>query len=295
MKTTTKKVLSAVLASALLLSFSACSEKKASEQESNTTTPADNKTTEAAPAENTEEKVIRVGASPAPHAQILEACKDALAEKGYTLEIVEFPDYVLPNLSLDNGELEANFFQHTPYLEEFCASRDVDLVAAVKVHFEPLGIYKGQSDDFENIKDGATIAVPNDPTNEARALQLLADNGLITLTEGVGLNATVKDIIDNPKNIEILEIEAAQLPRTLPDVDFAIINGNYALDAGIIDSLLLTEDPQSDAAQTFANVLAVRKGDENTEATKALVEVLTSDATRAYIEETFGSTVVPVF
>lgn len=270
MKNITKKVLSAVLASTLLVSFAGCSS-------------------------STKSKTIRVGASPAPHAEILESCKDALAEKGYTLKIVEFTDYVQPNLSLDSGDLEANFFQHTPYLEEFCVSNDVDLVAAVKVHFEPLGVYAGKSNDFSNVADGAQIAVPNDPTNEARALQLLADNGLITLTEGVGLNATVKDIIDNPKNVEILEIEAAQLPRTLPDVDFAVINGNYALDADIIDSLLLTEDPSSEAAQQFANVLAVRNGDEDTEATKALVEVLTSDATKAFIEETYGSTVVAVF
>ena len=270
MKNIVKKVLSTVLASALLLSFAGCD--KASDS-----------------------KTIRVGASPAPHAEILESCKDALAAKGYTLEIVEFTDYVQPNLSLDSGDLEANFFQHTPYLEEFCASNNVDLVSAVKIHFEPLGVYAGKSNDFANIADGAEFAVPNDPTNEARALQLLADNDLITLTEGVGLNATVKDIIDNPKNIKILEIEAAQLPRTLLDVDFAVINGNYALDADIIDSLLLTEDPASDAAQEFANILAVRNGDENNEATKALVEVLTSSATKEFIEKTYGSTVVAVF
>ena len=270
MKNIVKKALSLVLASALLVSFTACSDSGDS-------------------------KTIRVGASPAPHAEILENCKAALSAKGYTLEIVEFTDYVQPNLSLDSGDLEANFFQHTPYLEEFCASNGTDLVSAVKVHFEPLGVYAGKSNDFSNIADGAQIAVPNDPTNEARALQLLADNGLITLTEGVGLNATVKDIIDNPKHIDILEIEAAQLPRTLPDVDFAVINGNYALDADIIDSLLLTEDPSSDAAQEFANILAVRSGDEDSEATKALVEALTSAETKAFIEKTYGSTVVAVF
>lgn len=270
MKKTLKKSLAVLLASALLLSFGGCSSEK-------------------------ENKTIRVGASPAPHAQILEVCKEPLAEKGYTLEIVEFTDYVLPNQALDSGDLEANFFQHTPYLEEFCASNDMDLVSAVKVHFEPLGIYKGQSDDLSNVKDGAAIAVPNDVTNEARALQLLAANGLITLKEGVGLTATKNDIVDNPHNIEIIEMEAAQLPRTLPDVDFAVINGNYALDADVIDSLLLTEDPASDAAQEFANIVAVRSGDEDSEAIKALIEVITSESVRAYIEETFGSTVVPVF
>ncbi len=270
MKYIVKKAFSIALAVSLLLSFAGCSE-------------------------SSDSKTIRVGASPAPHAEILEACKDALAEKGYTLEIVEFTDYIQPNLSLDSGDLEANFFQHTPYLENFCENNGTDLVSAVKVHFEPLGVYAGKSNDFSNISDGAQIAVPNDPTNEARALQLLADNSLITLTEGVGLNATVKDIIDNPKNIEILEIEAAQLPRTLADVDFAVINGNYALDADVIDSLLLTEDPSSDAAQEFANILTVRSGDENNEVTKALIEVLTSAETKAFIEKTYGSTVVAVF
>jgi len=269
MKKTLKKALAVLLTSSLLLSFGGCSEK--------------------------ENKTIRVGASPAPHAQILEVCKEALSEKGYTLEIVEFTDYVLPNQALDSGDLEANFFQHTPYLENFCENNNMDLVSAVKVHFEPLGIYKGKSDDLQNIKDGATIAVPNDATNEARALQLLAANGIITLKEGVGLNATKNDIVSAIQNVEIIEMEAAQLPRTLPDVDFAVINGNYALEADIIDSLLLTEDPASDAAQEFANILAVRSGDENNEATKALVEVLTSQTVKTFIKDTFGSTVVAVF
>lgn len=270
MKKLLKKVLSLALASALLVSFAGCSSEK-------------------------EATVIRVGASPAPHAEILESCKDALAEKGYELEIVEFTDYVLPNENLNSGDLEANFFQHTPYLENFCENNNMDLVSAVKVHFEPLGLYKGTGDTLENIAEGATIAVPNDPTNEARALQLLAAQGLISLKEGVGLTATKNDIVDNPKNIEILEIEAAQLPRTLPDVAFAVINGNYALEADVIDSLVLTEDPQSDAAQEFANILAVRAGDENSEITKALVEVLTSAETKAFIEKTYGATVIAVF
>ncbi|MBP1581547.1 MAG: methionine ABC transporter substrate-binding protein, partial [Oscillospiraceae bacterium] len=180
-------------------------------------------------------------------------------------------------------------------LENFCENNNMDLVSAVTVHFVPLGLYKGTGDTLENIAEGATIAVPNDPTNEARALQLLAAQGLISLKEGVGLAATKNDIVDNPKNIEILEIEAAQLPRTLPDVAFAVINGNYALEADVIDSLVLTEDPQSDAAQEFANILAVRAGDENSEITKALVEVLTSAETKAFIEKTYGATVIAVF
>lgn len=270
MKNTLKKALAVLLTSAALLSFGGCSSSK-------------------------ENKTIRVGASPAPHAQILEVCKEPLAKKGYTLEIVEFTDYVLPNQALDSGDLEANFFQHTPYLQNFCENNNMDLVSAVKVHFEPLGIYKGKSDDLQNIKDGATIAVPNDATNEARALQLLAANGIIALKEGVGLTATKNDIVSALHNVEIIEMEAAQLPRTLPDVDFAVINGNYALDADIIDSLLLTEDPASDAAQEFANILAVRSGDENSESIKALVEVLTSETVKTFIHDTFGSTVVAVF
>ncbi len=271
MKNIVKKAFSIILASALLLSFAGCSSEK-------------------------ESSTIKVGASPAPHAQILETCKEALAEKGYTLEIVEFTDYVLPNQSLASGDIDANFFQHTPYLENFCEENKLDLSAAVKVHFEPLGIYKGKSSDLSQLGEGSSIAVPNDPTNEARALQLLASQGLILLKDGVGLEATKNDIIDYPKGkVDIVEMEAAQLPRTLPDVDFAVINGNYALDAGIVDSLLLTEDPASDAAQEFANILAVRSGDEDSAAIKALVDVLTSNATKAFIEETFGSTVVPVF
>lgn len=238
---------------------------------------------------------LKVGASPAPHAQILESCRDALAKEGYQLEVVEFTDYVLPNLSLSSGDLDANYFQHSPYLEEFCQSRDLDLNAAAKIHFEPLGLYKGKCSDLADLQKGAAIAVPNDPTNEARALQLLAANGLLTLKEDAGLEATVLDIVENPYELTFTELEAAQLPRVLPDVDLAVINGNYALDAGITDALLLTEDPASDAAQRFANVIAVRTGDEETPAIKALVKVLTSDETRTFLEETYGSTVVPVF
>lgn len=258
------------LCSAAVLLFNACSSQK-------------------------ELTTLKVGASPAPHAQILESCRDALAKEGYQLEIVEFTDYVQPNLSLSSGDLDANYFQHTPYLEEFCESRDLDLSAAAKIHFEPLGIYKGTCSDLSALEKGATIAVPNDPTNEARALQLLAANGLLTLKEDAGLEATVLDIVENPYELTFTELEAAQLPRVLPDIDLAVINGNYALDAGITDSLLLTEDPASDAAQRFANVIAVRTGDEETPAIKALVKALTSDETRTFLEETYGSTVVPVF
>ncbi len=238
---------------------------------------------------------IKVGASPAPHAEILEACRAVLKEKGYELEVVPFTDYIMPNVALDSGELDANFFQHTPYLEEFCASRKTKLEAAAKIHFEPLGLYGGKSSDLENLPDGAEIAVPNDPTNEARALQLLESTGIIKLRDGAGLSATVQDIAENPHNVKILEAEAAQLPRTLPDVDFAVINGNYAIDADIIDKLLLTEDPESEAAQTFANVLAVQEGKSDTPETKALVEALTSDTVREFIEKTYRNTVVPVF
>ena len=229
-----------------------------------------------------------VGASPSPHAVILEFVKPMLAEQGITLEIREFTDYVLPNIALDEGDLDANFFQHEPYLINFNSEYGTDLIAAAKVHFELLGIYAGKSSDLNNIADGAVIAVPNDTTNEARALQLLESIGLIKIDPSAGLEATVNDITENPHNISIQEIEAAQLPRMLQDTDFAVINGNYALLARITDKMLETESPDADGAMQYVNVLAVRNGDENREDIKALVDALLSPETAAFIEETFG-------
>lgn len=238
---------------------------------------------------------IVVGASPSPHAQILEAVSEQLAQKGYQLEIKEFTDYIMPNTALEDGELDANFFQHQPYLTDFNEKNGTKLVSAAVIHFEPLGIYGGKTADLADLPEGAQIAVPNDTTNEARALWLLQAQGIIEVDEQAGLEATKQDITSNPKNVEIVEMEAAQLPRALADVDFAVINGNYAVAAEIADQVLVTEDKDSEAAKQYANIVAVREGDENREDIKALVEALQSDEVKAYIEETFGSTVIPVF
>lgn len=238
---------------------------------------------------------IVVGASPSPHAQILEAVSEQLAQKGYQLEIKEFTDYIMPNTALEDGELDANFFQHQPYLTDFNEKNGTKLVSAAAIHFEPLGIYGGKTADLADLPEGAQIAVPNDTTNEARALWLLQAQGIIEVDELAGLEATKQDITSNPKNVEIVEMEAAQLPRALADVDFAVINGNYAVAAEIADQVLVTEDKDSEAAKQYANIVAVREGDENREDIKALVEALQSDEVKAYIEETFGSTVIPVF
>ena len=238
---------------------------------------------------------IRVGASPSPHAEILEQAKAQLAELGYELEIVEFTDYVQPNIAVDTGDLDANFFQHTPYLESFNADRGTNIVSVAKIHFEPLGIYPGKTASLDEIKDGAVIAVPNDETNEARALLLLQQEGIIKLKDGVGLSATKLDIVENPHNVEIYEIEAVQETNVLPDVDFAVINGNYAVSAGILDTVLVSESSEGEVPNTYANILAVKAGNENSEAVKALVSVLTSDEMREFINEKYENLFVPVF
>jgi D-methionine transport system substrate-binding protein len=242
---------------------------------------------------------IKVGASPTPHGEILAVAKDELAAKGYELEIVEFTDYVQPNLALQDGSIDANFFQHAPYLESFNEEKGTTLVSAGTVHYEPFGIYPGKTKTLDELKakQDAKIAVPNDTTNEARALLLLEANGIIKLREDAGLTATKNDIVENPNHVEILEIEAAQLPRSLPDVDAAVINGNYALEANLSvgKDALATEDKDSVAAETFANIIAVRAGDENSDKTKALLDALHSDAVRDFINEKYDGAVVPVF
>ena len=240
---------------------------------------------------------LKVAASPTPHAEILNVAKEVLAEQGIDLEVVEFSDYVQPNLVTESGEVDANYFQHTPYLDSFNEENGTHLVSVGAVHYEPFGIYPGKSDDLANIADGATIAVPNDTTNEARALQLLAAQGLITVRDGAGLTATVNDITENPLNLQIKEIEAAQLPRTVQDVDFAVINGNYAMEVGfsVGKDALATEDASSEAAQTYANVLVVKEGRENDPAIQALYAALTGDKVKDYINSTYDGAVVPIF
>ncbi|MGN1097779.1 MAG: MetQ/NlpA family ABC transporter substrate-binding protein, partial [Clostridia bacterium] len=205
--------------------------------------------------------------------------------------------YVVPNTSLADGGLDANYFQHQPYLTEFNEKNGTDIVSIASVHYEPFAIYPGKTASLEELADGAVVSVPNDPSNEARALNLLEAAGLITLKEGVGLEATVNDIVDNPKNLKIMEIEAAQLPRALPDVDIAVINGNYAIDAGlsVANDAIFVEDKTSEAAQLYANILAVRAEDADNEALLKVAEVLTSDAARKFIEETYDGGVIPMF
>lgn len=253
-------------------------------------------TSEAASEAPAELKEIVVGASPAPHAEILEAASKDLEEKGYKLVIKEYTDYVQPNLALDNGDLNANYFQHFPYLEQFNQENGTKLVSAGAIHYEPFGIYAGKTASIDALADGAKVAVPNDATNEARALLLLEAQGLIKLTDGVGLNATKTDVVENPKNLDILEIEAAQVPRSLQDVDIAVINGNYAIEAGLkVTDALAVESSDSEAAVTYGNIVAVQEGKENDEAVKALIEVLTNENTKAFIESTYEGAVVPLF
>lgn len=240
--------------------------------------------------------VIKVGASPSPHAEILEQVVDAMAEKGYTLQIVEYTDYVQPNLALESGDLDANYFQHKPYLEDFNDKNGTHLVPVANIHYEPYGLYAGKTKSLDELPDGATIAVPNDASNEARALLLLEATGLIKLKPDAGLLATVMDITENPKNLKIMEIEAAQLPRSLPDVDMAVINGNYALDAGLsVKDALAVEDKDSIAAERYANILVVKEGNEKNPGILALIEVLQSEAVKNYINDTFNGSAIPMF
>lgn len=240
---------------------------------------------------------IVVGATIKPHAEILNsnAFTSKLKDLGYTIKVVEYTDYVQPNQAAQDGSLDANFFQHQPFLDSFNTDNNGSLVSVANIHYEPLGLYGGKSDRLENITDGAIFAVPNDSSNEARALQLLQEAGLITLKAGAGLEATVKDIVENPHNIVFKEIESAQTTLVLNDVDFAVINGNYALQAGfsVSEDALLLEDANSEAAETYANILVVKSGKEETDKTKALVEALTSDEVKNYIEETYKGSVVP--
>lgn len=241
-------------------------------------------------------KKITVAASSAPHAEILEQCIPILAEQGYTLEIKVMDDYIIPNTSTESGDVDANYFQHQPYLDDFNANNGTHLVTVTRVHYEPYGIYAGTCDSLDAIPDGAQIAVPNDTTNEARALLLLEANGIIKLADGVGLTATKNDIVENPKNVDILEMEAALLPAQLDEVAVAVINGNYAIEAGLkVSEALAAEKADSEAAQTYANILVVKEGNENVEKIQALSKVLTSDEVRDYINNTYDGAVVPIF
>ena len=295
-----KKLISVALAGTLALSLAACGSS-ASSSAAESTAPAESEaasTSEAASEETTDlaGTTLKVAASPTPHAEILNAAKDILAEQGITLEVVEFSDYVQPNLVTESGEVDANYFQHTPYLESFNEENGTHLVSVGAIHYEPFGIYPGKSNDLENIADGATIAVPNDTTNEARALQLLAAQGLIEIDPEAGLNATPNDITSNPKNLEFTELDAAMIPNTIEEFDLNVINSNYALQAGLnpAEDALASEDAASDAAQTYANIVAVKAGHENDPAIVALVDALHSEEIQEFINTTYAGSVLPI-
>jgi D-methionine transport system substrate-binding protein len=244
-----------------------------------------------------ESTTITVGASVTPHAEILEVVKPILKDQGYDLEIVEYMDYILPNTATESGEIDANYFQHELYLTDFNAENDTHLVSVLGVHYEPFGIYAGKSDSIENVADGATIAVPNDGTNEGRALMLLEELGLITLSDEATVTATKLDIVENPHNLDIVEMEAAQLPRVLGEVDYAVINGNYALQGGLnIADALAVENSESEAIKNYyVNVLVVKEGNENNEAIQALVAALQTQEVADFINSTYNGAVVPMF
>lgn len=288
-----KKVLATVLASVLVVgAFAGCGSEDA-------TNNAAADTQAAADANNDEETVIekgtiKIAASPTPHAEILNKAKDILAKEGWTLEITEFEDYVQPNLVVESGEFDANYFQHVPYLDSFNEENNTHLVNAGGIHYEPFGIYPGTKSDLADVADGDDIAVPNDTTNEARALLLLQDNGIIKLKDGAGLKATVNDIEENPYNVNIVELEAAQVARAT-DAAYVVLNGNYALEAGfsVAKDAIAYEKSDSEAAKTYVNIIAVAEGHENDEGIKALVEVLKSDEIKQYIVDTYDGAVVP--
>lgn len=245
---------------------------------------------------SSDDKTITVAASATPHAEILEQCKSILEEDGYTLEIKVMDDYVTPNNATESGDVDANYFQHQPYLDSFNEENGTHLNSVAKIHYEPFGIYAGTCSSLDALEDGAIVAVPNDTTNEARALLLLADNGLIELADGVGLTATIQDITSNPKNLDIREMEAALVPTVLNEVAVAVINGNYAIGAGLkVSEAIAAEKSESTAAQTYANVLVVKEGNENTEKTQALVAALQSEVVKNYINSTYDGAVVPIF
>lgn len=242
----------------------------------------------------TDDKKITVAASATPHAEILEEAKTLLKDKGYELEVKVFDDYVQPNNVVESGEFDANYCQHVPYLEQFNEEKGTHLVVAGKIHYEPFGIYPGTKKDLKDIAKGDKIAVPNDTTNEARALLLLQDNGIIKLKDGAGIKATVNDIEENPNNIEIVELEAAQVPRVVNEVAYVVLNGNYALEANytVKKDALAYEKSDSEAAKTYVNVIAVKEGNENSEKIKALVDVLKSDSIKKFIDEKYDGAVI---
>jgi len=290
-----KKFIAGILTAALALgTLTACGDSGAAANAESTENGAE----EAAPSDVVQAETkgtITVAASATPHAEILEQAKQILAEQGWDLQVTVFNDYVQPNMVVESGEFDANYFQHIPYLDSFNEEQGTHLVNAGGIHYEPFGIYPGTKSDLTTLEKGDVIAVPNDTTNEARALLLLQDNGIITLKDGVGLEATVRDIVDNPNEIEIEELEAAQVPRVKDEVAFVVLNGNYALEAGFTVSKdsVAYEKSDSEAAKTYVNVIEVKEGNESSDAIKALVDVLKSDEIVKYINDTYDGGVIP--
>ncbi|PWG59031.1 MetQ/NlpA family ABC transporter substrate-binding protein [Bifidobacterium catulorum] len=247
---------------------------------------------------SSDDKTIVVAASPTPHAEILNNAVKPLVEKdGYKLEVKEFTDYVQPNTATEEGEVDANYFQHKPYLDDFNKEKGTHLVSVEAVHFEPFGLYPGKTKSLDKLGDGATVAVPNDATNEARALLLLQDAGLIKLKNPEDINSTPKDITSNPKNLQFKELEAAVVPTVLQDVDIAALNGNYAIQAKFNPEkdALTIEKADGLAAKTYANILVVKEGNEDTAKTKELKKALVSSEVKDYINKNYKGAVVPVF
>ena len=279
-----KKLLALLLALSLSLSLTACGgDGGANTTDDDTSSDAD----------AAETVTLTVAASPTPHAEILKQCVPILKEQGIDLVVNEYSDYVIPNTAVEDGDEDANYFQHIPYLDDFNATRGTHLVNVAAVHIEPMGVYAGKTASLEELADGATIAVPSDATNEGRALLLLETQGLIKLADSTNLSSTPNDSVENPTNLEFVEMEAAQIPSSLADVDLAVINSNYALGAGLnpTEDALVLESADS----PYVNVLVVKEGNEETPAVLALIEALHSDTIRTYIEETYGGAVIPAF
>ena len=296
MKKNIKKFAAIALSLALTFSVAACGNTKTEAKPAADTAAA---STEAKTEEKTEEKaentVIKVGANITPHSEILEQAKPILAEKGITLEIVKLEDAITPNTGVIEGSLDANYFQHVPYLDQFNKENGSDLVSIGAIHYEPFGIYAGRTTDLSQLPDGALVAVPNNVTNEARALLLLAQEGILTLKEDAGITATVEDIVDNPKDIQFKELAPEQLVAALPDVDVAVINGNYAIEGGLhVSGALAVEANDGLAAVTYGNIVATSPEKADDPALKALVEVLQSPEIAKYINDTYDGAVVPL-
>ena len=278
-----KKLLALLLALTVAIGLCACGSA-----------PADDSSTDG---DTTEPVVLKVAATPVPHAEILAQVKDVLAEQGIDLQVKEYNDYVMPNTAVEEGEEDVNFFQHQPYLDNFNQENGAHLVSVAAIHYEPMGIYAGKTTSIDALPDGATIAIPNDPTNEGRALLLLQAQGLIEVDEAAGLEATPNDITSNPKNIQFMELESAMLANTVEEVDLSVINSNVAMAAGFdpVEDSLASEDAIAEDSATYANVIVVKEGNEDNAAVQALIKALQTDAVRDFINETYKGAVVPVF